>query len=327
MRYARSGRYLVPLDSKAAVKYFTNGLRVSHSRSGRLFSSLPRFESKEDDLPEEVSSLFATIGEPVVPAILLRDYADAGRGRTIAFLFRHESPLPSAIVKVRSLPSGGTSLRAEADAHERLQSALPPKLRTTVPEVLRFSSQKDAEVLTLSTVAGRSAFLDVQNTLRPSRFVDLHFDAAGAWLAAFHDAAADASHGDFWARNLLIDEAGRAGVVDWELFSRNASPLFDLFHFPLTYGLNWPWTRYQQLPPEPAFAKTFLASNRVSQAVRRYLRTYAAARGLTMTELHEAFRMFLAGKLTTTPAPGTAKLPWQSLATMFDRASESVFSG
>lgn len=330
MKYARAGRYLLPIESRAAMRYFETSLRVAYSPLGRVVSRAP-VAHRGSSLPNEVTQLFETIGESPIPAILLLDYKDAGRGRTIGFLFRFESPLPSAIVKVRRLPSGGASLRAEADAHERLHDALPARMRPTVPEVLRYTATEDAEVLMLSTVPGRSAYLDMQNSLRPSKYVDAHFDAAGSWLAAFHDCAGDASHGDFWARNLLIDDSGRAGVVDWELFARGSSPLFDLFHFPLTYGLNWPWTRYRQLLPEAAFAQTFLASNRVSGAVRRYLRNYAAARGLTMSEMHSAFRTFLATRGTMreeqAPPPGTAKLPWPALAAAFDRARESVFSG
>jgi hypothetical protein len=339
VKYARAGRYLVPLESRAAARYFRTSLRVAYSPVGRLLAPLPRYDAKLDDVPAEVPALFDAINEPVVPAILLLDYASAGRGRTVAFLFRDQSPLPSAIVKVRQSPSGGASLRAEADAHVRLHALLPRELRATVPHVLRFDERADAEVLMLSTVPGRSAYLDMQNSLWPSRYVDAHFDAASRWLSAFHDVTSGASHGDFWARNLLIDESGRAGVVDWELFAHDASPLFDLFHFPLTYGLNWPWTRYRQLPPEAAFVKTFLASNRVSRAVRRYLQTYATERGLTMPYLQEAFRTFLLQIPLPTgeggaqrrgsgqAPPGTAHLPWPALAAQFNRASESVFSG
>lgn len=44
-------------------------------------------------------------------------------------------------------------------------------------------------------------------------------------------------HGDFWARNLLLDpDDGPSAVVDWEAFRTNASPLDDLFDFALSYG-------------------------------------------------------------------------------------------
>ncbi|MDX1630541.1 MAG: phosphotransferase [Thermoanaerobaculia bacterium] len=44
-------------------------------------------------------------------------------------------------------------------------------------------------------------------------------------------------HGDSWPRNLLLGaEGGVSGVVDWEAFRTNASPLDDLFDFALAYG-------------------------------------------------------------------------------------------
>ncbi|MCU1229215.1 MAG: aminoglycoside phosphotransferase family protein [Acidobacteria bacterium] len=317
MTYARSGRYLVPLDSAPAVAYFRDSLYVAYSPAGRL---LPRVHGVRVSAPPEVTELFDTLGEPAVPAILLLDYEQSDRAQTIAFLFRDDTPQPSEIVKVRR---GSSSLRAEAAVHERLQMMLPPELRGTVPRVLDYRERDDLEILKLSTVSGRSAYVDLQNRVRPSRYVDAHFDAAAQWLAKFHDATA-ATHGDFWARNLLLNESGGVGVVDWELFTTDAPPTLDLFHFPLTYGLNYPWTRYRRLPPEQAFAKTFLESNRVSQAVRRYLQTYAAARGMAWTTMAPRFRAFLS---EPSPRPGTRNLPWPALAATFNRANESVFSG
>jgi hypothetical protein len=319
VKYARSGRYLVSLDSPAAVTYFRDSLYVAYSPAGRLLSRVPRVRGTRVEAPPEVTEFFDTLGEPPVPSILLLDYAKSNRAQTIAFLFRDDAPQPSEIVKVRH----GSSLRAEAAVYERLQVMLPPELRATVPRLLDYREDDGAEVLKLSTVPGRSAYVDMQNRLAPSRFVDTHFDAAASWLAKFHDATA-ATHGDFWARNLLIDESGRAGVVDWELFTTEEPPGRDLFHFPLTYGLSYPWTRYRRLPTEQAFAKTFLESNRLSRAVRRYLQTYAVARGMAWTTMAPQFRSFLAAQAHP---PGTAKLPWRTLATMFDRSAESVFSG
>jgi hypothetical protein len=47
--------------------------------------------------------------------------------------------------------------------------------------------------------------------------------------------------------------------------------------------------------------------------------------------LEPAFRLLLATRGTTRAEPpeerGTASLPWQELAAMYDRARESVFSG
>jgi hypothetical protein len=340
-RFARVGRFLVQLDSPPAVHYFNDALRIPYSLAGRLLAALPgpglhaRDRQDVDGVPAEVGEFFATLGIEPVPCVLLVDYAAIDRARTIGFLFRDAAPLPSAVVKLRRLPSGGTSLAHEADAHRRLHAAIPEAMRATVPAVIESTTRADVEVLMLSTLPGRSAYRDLQTSLRPSRFVDAHFDGAARWLAGFHEATRSgdlsASHGDFWARNLLLSDDGRVGVVDWELFALAESPFFDLFHFPLTYGLSYPWIRYQRLAPEKAFAKTFLETNGVSRAVRRYLKTYAAMRQISPQRLEEAFRRFLATRGTMRDAPpadrGTASLPWTTLEAQYSRANASVFSG
>ena len=203
-------------------------------------------------------------------------------------------------MKIRELPSEGASLAVEAVACELVHAALPE----STPRVIRFDQTADAEVLVLSALRGRSAYVEMQQAFAPSRLATRHFDAAATWLAAFRRAMPNASHGDFWAQNLLISESGEAGVVDWERFDAAGSPLDDVFHFPLTYGLNFRWRR--GATAEEKFVKTFLERNRVSVAVRRYLRQFSA----TATD----FRRYLEA---THP----------HLAAIFSRASESVFSG
>ena len=113
-----------------------------------------------------------------------------------------------------------------------------------------------------------------------------------------------ASHGDFWAQNLLMNDGGEVGVVDWERFDAVGSPFEDIFHFPLTYGLNFRWRR--GATKEEKFRKTFLERNRVSTAVRDYLRRFRAT--------PQQFRTFLEAR---DPA----------FAEVFRRAGASVFSG
>ncbi|HEX3583160.1 MAG TPA: hypothetical protein VH087_15430, partial [Thermoanaerobaculia bacterium] len=81
-------------------------------------------------------------------------------------------------------------------------------------------------------------------------------------------------------------------------------PDADLFHFPLTYGLNFRWR--QGATAEEKFANTFLAHNRVSLAVRDYLRRAKAT--------SSGFLWFLESR-------------HPELANVFRSASESVFSG
>lgn len=111
------------------------------------------------------------------------------------------------------------------------------------------------------------------------------------------------SHGDFWARNVLVgvnppntSNGGLPGVVDWECFQEEAPPFEDLFHFPLTYGLNYPWSRYSRTSAGTAFSQTFLEGNHVSREVRRYFHRYCALGGLDPQLLGPLFRLYLLGR-------------------------------
>ncbi|HKR66190.1 MAG TPA: phosphotransferase, partial [Thermoanaerobaculia bacterium] len=152
---------------------------------------------------------------------------------------------------------------------------------------------------------------------------------AARWLGDFHAAThrggdVTASHGDFWAHNVLSDpKSGRVGVIDWENFSESSSRFVDLFQYPLTYGIGFPWRRYRALDAESAFAKTFFEENRVSAAVRAYFVSYCTRTGVAASRLRAAFREYLAGPHTL---PGLRPLPWPRFLAQFDAARESVFS-
>jgi aminoglycoside phosphotransferase (APT) family kinase protein len=101
------------------------------------------------------------------------------------------------------------------------------------------------------------------------------------------------SHGDFWARNLLVPPRADAlpSVVDWECFEEEAPPFVDLFHFPISYGWIYPWPG--QKSTEEIFRLTFLEKTPVSRAVRRYLRTYCDETGLDRRALKPLLHLYL----------------------------------
>jgi hypothetical protein len=283
MKFRQIDRFIVDVDSPEAVRYFNRALRVPWSHAARLlvrFPFLTRFLGKA--------------ATPRDAPIVVCDYPDSVRRRTVKIV------LPSQIVKIRELPSEGSSLAVEAKACERVHAALPQ----STPRVIRYEETPGAEVLVLTMLPGVSAYVEMQQAFAPARLAERHFDAAAKWLEEFRRAMPDASHGDFWAQNLLISEGGEAGVVDWERFAIDGAADADLFHFPLTYGLNFRWRR--GATDEEKFSKTFLERNRVSGAVRRYLTRFGAT--------SSAFLRFLES--------GHPKL-----ASVFSKAGESVFSG
>ena len=283
MTFRQIDRFIVDAGSREAVRYFNRSLRVPWSHAARLLTRFP--------------SLTRFLGTPVSAQdapIVVTDYPDSARRRTVKFM------LPSTVIKIRELPAEGASLAVEAEACERVHALLP---RST-PRVIRFDRTSDAEVLVLSALPGGSAYVEMQRAFAPSRLAERHFEVAGRWLEEFRRLMPYASHGDFWAQNLLITDGGEAGVVDWERFEVAASPDADLFHFPLTYGLNFRWRR--GATDEEKFASTFLKRNRVSRAVRTYLRKFGATSKDCLTFLESRH---------------------PRLAEVFSRASESVFSG
>jgi aminoglycoside phosphotransferase (APT) family kinase protein len=131
------------------------------------------------------------------------------------------------------------------------------------------------------------------------------------------------SHGDFWARNLLISGRDVSGVVDWEQ-SANGSPFDDLFHFAASYGLSYPWRRYRRASPEEALRRTFLVEGRVSRAVRAYLHAYCRDRGFEASELGSWFRLFVLARAQAGAPKGEV---WIRFDEMLGATDRSVFSG
>jgi hypothetical protein len=326
---SRLGRFLVPLEAPQTRRYFFDNLYVTHRRSDRLIRSFaPAFWpwwSGMTTLPEAVAPEALALlqgmtqGEDLQP-IVAGDYLGQSRSRLLLFLFRPNGSEPFAVAKLRPTTAPGASLEHEWEALKFLET-LPREIRDTSPSALAYRRTKAFEALLLSHLPGRSAYLEMHSH-RPASHVLRHFEAAAAWLARLHVLTQSGSHcvihGDFWARNLLTS-GGRSvtGVVDWEHFSRSGSPFQDLFHFPLSYGLNYPW----RATPLEKFRNTFLEDTVVSAATRRYLEHYCNATGLQLSECRQWLETYLLAK------GGEEKLPWRECLQSLQSASRSVFSG
>jgi hypothetical protein len=308
----------------------TAAISVPTNRRERLFAALalaPRRQPVRTSHPL-VRLLLDVLGDEPYRFDIHHDRDQDGRERVLAFLFNTSGKTPVAVAKVQNDTRNG-SLRDEAAALTRVRALVPETLHATIPEVVRVHVDGTEEVLVISALPGRSAWFEVQASLVPSLRAALHFSAAAQWLADFHnaterDAQTTAAHGDFWPNNLLCDtRMQRVGVLDWEHFAETSSRFVDLFQFPLTYGLGFPWRRYAKLDAEAAFEKTFAEKNRVSAAVRAYFATYCEATGLEPVRLGDAFRDYLAAPHAH---PGLRGLPWTRFRACFDAARQSVFS-
>jgi hypothetical protein len=306
----------------AARRYLATTVDAPANARQRLLHALLPLPRRTPPPPSDAltSLLFTTIAhEPrLAPADLrkvVRDGVDQdGRRRLLAFLFEGNATLPFAIAKAQEDLVNG-SLRTEAESLDSVRPRLPEAARATVPEVLALHADARGEVLAICGLPGRSAWFDLRASLTPYRHAERHLRAAAQWLAAFHEATG-AVHGDFWPGNVLLQGDAVTGVVDWEHYLAGASRYIDLFHFPLTYGLSFPWKRYRYSAPEQAFAATFHEDNPVSRAVRSYLQEYAQRTAIPMVRIDEAFHEFLAthGTMGSLPDahPGTRHLPWSA---------------
>jgi hypothetical protein len=260
---AQVDRFVFPAGDPGIASYLFERLFAPHNLRERLRRSAGLAVRAAKPLPEDgliqekIETALRSLDLATYRWLLVEDYSGNGRDRLVVFLFREGEASPKAVLKL------GSGLQREAEALRFLAERLPADLRDSVPRLLDWREQ----ALVMSPVPGVSAYVEMQGLLAPGRAVDRHFDAAAEWLLRFHQATG-ASHGDFWARNVLV---GPTAVVDWEHFTEEAPIDKDLFQFPLTYGLNYPWERWRRLPPEEAFRRTFLEDNRVSRAVRRYL--------------------------------------------------------
>lgn len=226
MTFGEVDRFLVPVDHRAALRYFLRRLHVAHGLGERLRWRLLRWTparlagsllfrrrwhmdpetcelrpvdhgaSEEAGSPwREVTPLLqASAGPvPVERAILLRDYGGSGRGQLVLFPFPRGDVEPSAVVKVRARRGAGPEtedgpLRAEGRTLRDLRAQLPGEMAATLPRPLGWEASAGAERLMLSRLPGRPAYGEMQNRLRPGRCVGTHFRAAGPWLARFHEA-------------------------------------------------------------------------------------------------------------------------------------------
>ena len=171
---------------------------------------------------------------------------------------------------------------------------------------------------------GASMYRGMATALRPAALVERHFECAGEWLERFQ-ATAMGAHGDYWARNVLVDD-GFASVVDWETFDENADQLIDVFHFPLTYALAYRWG--ESLPATERFSRAFMERNVLSSAIASWMRRFSTSRGAPLDELRLKFVEHLArGGEGALERPLLEKTEWIAMADQIRGGAPCAFSG
>lgn len=62
-------------------------------------------------------------------------------------------------------------------------------------------------------------------------------------------------HGDLWPNNCFFDQEN-FGVIDWENYSRESFPLYDLFFYLTTYAFAYPWSKLRQISRPEIFIRS-----------------------------------------------------------------------
>ena len=293
MRVAESGRFVHRAGAIAPRRYLERNLLSVHGRATRLraIAGAPPVDAHERDVESFDAVRLVSKLDVARNAdwLLLRDYDDKDRERSVLFLFRGDAL--SSIVKVRALGSGGASLQVEADALREIRPLLDERLRATVPDVLDFRVNDSHELLVMSPLPGRSLSILMQRSLRPRATHVPHLLSAARWLGRFHRATRTAAHGDFWPRNILFVDNDVSGVVDWEHARMHGSQWHDLFLLPMLFVTNPPsWSR---IDAHAEFRRAFTGRGALSDAVESYFCVYASEAGVQRGIVEAQFSRYL----------------------------------
>ena len=146
------------------------------------------------------------------------------------------SPPPVVAERIPWLRGSGTVGLAEWSLEKRLPGTAPPLAlpEPLLAECVDFlvelhladrNGEPDASLAAQAEVIAKTCEPGAADAIRR---LGSHLDVELA------DVARGFGHGDFWTRNLLTNDHGLSGVVDWHAGGSGRLPLVDLFHFRLS---------------------------------------------------------------------------------------------
>ncbi|HUF17799.1 MAG TPA: phosphotransferase [Thermoanaerobaculia bacterium] len=293
----------------------------------------------ETGAPEQLEQLLLQLDPDAFAQgrwLLLRDYAGGVRGRSVLFVFHHDVPTPSMVLKIRDTRAEGPALAREERVLSLLEQTLPGDLRRLVPRVLGYFEEAGREVLAISGLPGQPLDLAMQRSVLPLHAHQASLWSAGRWLGTLHgltrsdsDDGESIVHGDFWPRNILCEAPGEiSGVIDWEHGAISGDPRDDLFTLPLQYVMNAPaWSGRQGIAK---FVDGFVRETAVSRIVAHYFDEYCSAAGVHRSSIPRALDAFISESLVharETKPQWKAEYPWSQMQSQLAQAKRSVLSG
>jgi hypothetical protein len=378
-------RFLVSSPAGPAAAFLFDHLFAPHGRRERVLGALARRSgwlaraalaggrAAEEGLTEAAAVLERlAAGSGAAEWLLAGPRPEDRRERFTAWLFppdpEESASRPDRVVKLRREGGAGAALAAEAEALAGLARELPEPLGRTVPVVLGHDRLEAAgaawEVLVLSALPGRSAYVELQAAFRPAHLASRHLRSAGAWLARFHRATVRrgrpwspppwaalapggepapppwhrrleaelaaaprplaAGHGDFWARNVLVPLSAEGGLPG----------VVDWEHFrseapPFEDLFHFAWSYGASFPWRGRRRSPEEAFRRTfldDTGVAREVRRYLAAYARETGFDAGALGDLFRVFLLTQPR-SEDRVPWLTLYRMLEGAGRSVFSG
>lgn len=229
--WRRLDRYLLSRPEPALAAWAADRLWPAHGRRERWLRAGARRAPglaagllRRPDAPdlEAGAAVESVLASPppgagalagVVAWVLALPHDEDRRGRLTAFLFPGGAdtrrPVPDRLLKLRPESAGGPGLATEGEVLSRLARELPAELARTVPALLGSgrapvgADGRDGgprpgwEVLALSALPGRSAYVELQGAFAPAPRAPGHLAAALRWLVRFRESTARS--GECWS--------------------------------------------------------------------------------------------------------------------------------
>ena len=97
-------------------------------------------------------------------------------------------------------------------------------------------------------------------------------------------------HADLWPGNIIVNK-NKVMVLDWENFGLASLPLFDIFHFMVSYFITMNFNSSKN--EFEKFYKIFFTSNKYAAYIRKYVEEYCNAFAIDLKHLDLFFIIYL----------------------------------
>jgi len=237
------------------------------------------------------------------------DFFVKNKYRKLTF-FLFSDRIPFAIAKFTPFPRKKDEIISEYDTIRLLKKKLPANLKKTIQEAISLVKIDGQPVLFLKFIEG-TPMTSLINGINHTKTFERNLKLVTDWLIPFHQClgtdneqlnsnpidmalALDITlsegdftwlvkslprlpripqYTDFWPGNIIIDGNG-IKIVDWEDFGLTSLPLFDLFHFIVSYILLIDRFNMDECDK---FQRIFFNQSKYSDIIKKAIKRYCIA--------------------------------------------------